>query len=69
MNEKNFLLKLLQKTQRVFSLKHLNSDKLLSVDQDDNKELIILIAIICMNLIYIFSSIIYQMKSDNIHNS
>ena len=38
MNKKNFLLELLQKTQRVFSLKHLDSNKLLSADQDNNKE-------------------------------
>ncbi len=38
MNEKNFLLELLQKTRRVFSLKHLDSDKLLSADQDNNRE-------------------------------
>ena len=69
MNEKSFLLKLLQKTQKVFSLKHLNNNKLLSVNQDDNRKWIILIVIICMNLIYIFSSIIYQTKSDNIQNS
>ena len=69
MNKKGFLLKLLQKTQRVFSLKHLDSDKLLSADQDDNKEWIILIAIICMNMTYILSSIIYQTISDNIQDS
>ncbi len=38
MNEKNFLLELLQKTRRVFSLKHLDSDKLLNADQDNNRE-------------------------------
>ncbi len=38
MNEKNFLLELLQKTRRVFSLKHLDSGKLLSADQDGNRE-------------------------------
>ncbi len=69
MNEKNFLLELLQKTRRVFSLKHLNSDKLLNADQDNNKEWIILIAIICMNMTNILSSIIYQMILNNIQNS
>ena len=38
MNEKNFLLELLQKTRRVISLKHFDSDKLLSADQDNNRE-------------------------------
>ncbi len=69
MNEKNFLLELLQKTWRVFSLKHLDSDKLLSADQDNNRKWIILIAIICMNMTHIFSLIIYQMISGNIQNS
>ncbi len=69
MNEKSFLLELLQKTRRVFSLKHLDSDKLLSADQDNNREWIILIAIICMNMIYILPSIIYQAISGNIQNS
>ncbi len=69
MNEKSFLLELLQKTQRVFSLKHLDSDKLLSADQDNNREWIILIVIICMNMTHILSSIIYQTISDNIQNS
>jgi len=69
MNEKNFLLELFQKTRKVFNLKHLDSDKLLSADQDNNREWIILIAIICMNIIYIFPSIIYQTISDNIQNS
>ncbi len=69
MNEKSFLLELLQKTRKVFSLKHLDSDKLLSADQDNNREWIILIAIICMNMTHIPSSIIYQMISDNIQNS
>ncbi len=41
----------------------------MSVDQDNNKEWIILIAIICMNIIYISSSIIYQMILNNIQNS
>ncbi len=69
MNEKSFLLELLQKTRRVFSLKHLDNDKLLNADQDNNREWIILIAIICMNMTDILSSIIYQMISDNIQNS
>ena len=34
MNEKSFLLELLQKTRRVFSLKHLDSGKLLSACYD-----------------------------------
>ncbi len=69
MNEKSFLLELLQKTRRVFSLKHLDSDKLLSADQDNNREWIILIAIICMNMTHILSLIIYQTISGNIQNS
>ncbi len=69
MNEKSFLLELLQKTRRVFSLKHLDSDKLLNADQDDNREWIILIATICMNMTYISPSIIYQAISGNIQNS
>ncbi len=69
MNEKSFLLEVLQKTQRVFSLKHFDSDKLLSADQDDNREWIILIAIICMNMTYILSLIIYQAISGNVQNS
>ena len=69
MDEKGFLLELLQKTRRVFSLKHLDSDKLLNADQDGNREWIILIATICMNMIYIPPSIIYQAISGNIQNS
>ena len=69
MNEKGFLLELLQKTRRVFSLKHLDSGKLLGADQDGNREWITLIAIICMNMTDISSSIIYQTISDNIQNS
>ena len=69
MNEKSFLFELLQKTWKVFNLKHLDSDKLLNADQDDNRKWITLIAIICINMIYILSSIIYQIISNNIQNS
>ncbi len=69
MDEKGFLLELLQKTRRVFSLKHLDSGKLLSAGQDGNREWITLIATICMNMIDIPPSIIYQAISGNIQNS
>ncbi len=69
MNEKDFLLELLQKTRRVFSLKHLDSDKLLSAGQDGNREWITLIATICMNMTHIPPSIIYQTISGNIQDS
>ncbi len=69
MDEKGFLLGLLQKTRRVFSLKHLDSGKLLSADQDGNREWITLIATICMDMTYIPPSIIYQAISGNIQDS
>ncbi len=69
MDEKGFLLGLLQKTRRVFSLKHLDSGKLLDAGQDGNREWITLIATICMDMTDIPPSIIYQAISGNIQDS
>jgi len=69
MDEKGFLLGLLQKTRRVFSLKHLDSGKLLGAGQDGNRESITLIATICIDMTHIPPSIIYQAISGNIQDS
>jgi len=69
MDEKGFLIGLLQKTRRVFSLKHSDSGKLLGAGQDGNREWITLIATICMDGTFLPPALIYQAVSGNLQDS
>ena len=69
MDEKGFLIGVLQKTKRVFDIDHFRSGKLIGAGQDGNREWITLIGSICMDGTYPPPSIIYQADSGNLQDS
>ena len=69
MDEKGFLIGVLQKTRRVFDINHLRSGKLLGAGQDGNREWITLIGSICMDGTFPPPSIIYQADSGNLQDT
>jgi hypothetical protein len=69
MDEKGFLIGVLQKTRRVFDKEHLSRGKLLGAGQDGNREWITLIGSICMDGTYLPPSIIYQADSGNLQDT
>ena len=69
MDEKGFLLGILQKTKRVFTQAYFESGKLLGAGQDGNREWITILATICMDGSYLPPSIIYQATSGNLQDT
>ena len=69
MDEKGFLIGVLQKTRRVFDIEHLRSGKLLGAGQDGNREWITLIGAICMDGTPPPPSIINQADSGNLQDT
>lgn len=65
MDEKGFLIGVLQKTKRVFS----KGTEIRGTGQDGNREWITVVATISMDGSYLPPSIIYQAKTDNIQDS
>jgi len=59
MDEKGFLLRILQKTKRVFTEASLRNGKLLSVGQDGSREWIIILTTIYIDGTYLSPSLIY----------
>lgn len=69
MDEKGFLLGVLQKTKRVFTRASFESGKLLGAGQDGNREWITILATICMDGSYLPPSVIYQATSGNLQDT
>ena len=69
MDEKGFLLGILQKTKRVFTEASLRNGKLLGAGQDGSREWITILATICMDGTYLPPSLIYQAISGNLQDT
>ena len=69
MDEKGFLISLLQKVQRVFTKEAFKKGKLIGAGQDGNREWITVLATICMDGTFLPPAIIYQAVSSNIQDT
>jgi hypothetical protein len=69
MDEKGFLLGILNKAKRVFTKAHFNKGKLLGAGQDGNREWVTVLAAICMDGTSLPPSIIYQALSGNLQDT
>ena len=69
MDEKGFLIGVLQKTHRVYSLKALKQGLLKGAGQDGNREWITLIGGICMDGTPLPPAIIYRAESGNLQDT
>jgi hypothetical protein len=69
MDEKGFLIGVLQKLKRVFNREYFASGKLLGAGQDGNREWVTILACICMDGTYLPPSVIYQALSGNIQDT
>jgi len=69
MDEKGFLIGVLQKTQRIYSVKELRKGLLKGAGQDGNREWITMIGTICMDGTPIPPAIIYQADSGDLQNT
>jgi len=69
MDEKGFLLGILQKIKRIFIRVHADSGKLRGSGQDGSREWITLVACICMDGTALSPSIIYQSDSSTLQDS
>ena len=69
MDEKGFLLGILQKTQRIYSAKELRKGLLKGAGQDGNREWITMLGSICMDGTPIPPALIYQADSKDLQNT
>ena len=69
MDEKGFLIGLLQKTQRIYSVKELLKGLLKGAGQDGNREWITMIGSICMDGTPIPPTLIYQADSGDLQDT
>ena len=69
MDEKGFLIGILQKVKRVFNKDSEKRGKLIGAGQDGNHEWITCLATICMDGTYIPPSLIYQATTGNIQDT
>ena len=68
MDEKDFMLKVLQIAKRYFTISEFVTDRLKNTDQDDNREQMTVITLICQNMTALSSLIIYAAVINNIHD-
>jgi hypothetical protein len=66
MDEKGFLLGVLQKARRVFNKEAYESGKLLGAGQDGNREWITLLATLCQDGTFLPLALIYQALTGDI---
>ncbi|SMR48600.1 unnamed protein product [Zymoseptoria tritici ST99CH_1E4] len=69
MDEKGFLIGMLQKTRRIFTKKHYLSERLIGNMQDGSREWITLIATICADGTCLPPALIYKAVTGNIQSS
>ena len=69
MDEKGFLIGVLQKTRRIFNSEAYRKGLLKGAGQDGNREWITLIASICMDGTALSPAIIYQAESGNLQDT
>jgi flagellar biosynthesis GTPase FlhF len=69
MDEKGFLIGVLQKTRRVFDIEQIKKGKLLGAGQDGNREWVTIIGAICMDGTPLPPAIIYQADSGNLQDT
>ena len=69
MDEKGFLIGLLQKTRRIYTLSELRKGRLRGAGQDGNREWITLMAACCMDGTALPPAIIYQAVSGNLQDT
>ncbi|MFL6546931.1 MAG: hypothetical protein ACJ8LM_17345 [Candidatus Udaeobacter sp.] len=69
MDEKGFLIGVLQKVQRIFTKEAFEKGKLLGAGQDGNREWITVLATICMDGTFLPPGLIYQALSGNIQDT
>ena len=69
MDEQGFLIRVLQKTRRVFDTEQIKKGKLLGAGQDGNREWVTIIGAICMDGTYLPPAIIYQADSGNLQDT
>ena len=69
MDEKGFLIGVLQKVQRIFTKEAFEKGKLLGAGQDGNREWITVLATICMDGTFLPPALIYQALSGNIQDT
>lgn len=69
MDEKGFLIGILQKTRRVYKLSELRKGRLVGAGQDGNREWITLMASCCMDGTSLPPAIIYQAVSGNLQDT
>ena len=65
MDEKGFMIGILQKTKRVYS----KPKEIRGVGQNGNREWVTVLATICMDGSYVSPAVIYQSKTSNIRDT
>ena len=69
MDEKGFLLGVLQKTRRIYKLSELRKGRLKGVGQDGSRSWITLMASCCMDGTSLPRAVVYQALSDNLQDT
>jgi hypothetical protein len=69
MDEKGFIISIVQKQKRVFTHKYFKSGRLIGAAQDGNREWVTVVSTVCQDNTYLPPYIIYQALSGNIQDT